>query len=30
VKYIKRNALAGRRFASWDVLNGWLEEPLHG
>lgn len=25
VKYVKRNALAGRRFASWDDLNGWLE-----
>lgn len=26
VKYVKRNALAGRRFASWDALNAWLEE----
>jgi len=25
VKYVKRNALAGRRFASWEELNGWLE-----
>jgi len=25
VKYVKRNALAGRRFASWDELNEWLE-----
>jgi transposase len=25
VKYVKRNALAGRRFASWDELNAWLE-----
>jgi transposase len=25
VKYVKRNALAGRRFSSWDELNGWLE-----
>jgi transposase len=25
VKYVKRNALAGRRFASWEALNGWLE-----
>lgn len=25
VKYVKRNALAGRRFASWDELNDWLE-----
>ena len=25
MKYVKRNALAGRRFASWDDLNGWLE-----
>jgi transposase len=25
VKYVKRNALAGRRFASWDELNQWLE-----
>ena len=26
VKYVKRNALVGRRFASWDALNGWLEQ----
>jgi transposase len=26
VKYVKRNALAGRRFGSWDALNGWLLE----
>ncbi len=26
VKYVKRNALAGRRFASWDDLNAWLEQ----
>ncbi len=26
VKYGKRNALAGRRFGSWDGLNAWLEE----
>jgi transposase len=25
VKYVKCNALAGRRFASWEELNGWLE-----
>jgi transposase len=25
VKYVKRNAMAGRRFGSWDELNGWLE-----
>jgi transposase len=25
VKYVKRNALAGRRFNSWDELNEWLE-----
>jgi hypothetical protein len=25
VKYVKRNALAGRRFSSWQELNGWLE-----
>jgi hypothetical protein len=25
VKYVKRNALAGRRFTSWDDLNDWLE-----
>ncbi len=24
VKYVKRNALAGRRFASWEALNAWL------
>lgn len=24
VKYVKRNALAGRRFNSWDELNEWL------
>lgn len=26
VKYIQRNALAGRRFASWAALNAWLRE----
>jgi len=26
VTYVKRNALAGRRFVSWDVRNTWLEE----
>jgi transposase len=26
VKYVKRNALAGRRFASWPALEAWLEE----
>jgi len=26
VKYVKRNALAGRRFASWEALNAGLEE----
>lgn len=26
VKDGTRNALAGRRFASWDALNAWLEE----
>jgi transposase len=26
VKYVKRNALAGRRFGSWDGLNAWLAE----
>ena len=26
VKYVKRNALAGRRFASYDDLNDWLEQ----
>jgi hypothetical protein len=25
VKYVKRNALAGRRFSSSEELNGWLE-----
>ncbi len=25
VKYVKRNALAGRRFSSWEELNDWLE-----
>jgi transposase len=25
VKYVKRNALAGRRFSSWEDLNDWLE-----
>ena len=25
VKYVKRNALAGRRFTSWEDLNSWLE-----
>jgi len=25
VKYVKRNALAGRRFTSWEELNDWLE-----
>jgi hypothetical protein len=25
VKYVKRNALIGRRFGSWDELNDWLE-----
>jgi transposase len=25
VKYVKRNALAGRRFTSWEDLNDWLE-----
>jgi transposase len=25
VKYVKRNALAGRRFGSWEELNAWLE-----
>src|SRR5438034_6088686 len=25
VKYVKRNALAGRRFASYEELNAWLE-----
>lgn len=26
VKYVQRNALAGRRFASWAQLNAWLLE----
>lgn len=26
IKYVKRNALAGRRFASWEALNAWLAE----
>ena len=26
VKYVKRNALAGRRFATWAALEGWLDE----
>ena len=26
VKYVKRNALAGKRFASWGQLNDWLLE----
>jgi transposase len=26
VKYVKRNALAGRRFASFEELNAWLEQ----
>jgi transposase len=26
VMYVKRNALAGRGFASWDALNAWLGE----
>lgn len=26
VKYVKRNALAGKRFVSIDALNAWLEE----
>ena len=25
MKYVKRNALAGRRFGSWEELNAWLE-----
>ena len=25
VKYVKRNALAGRRFSSWEELNRWLD-----
>ena len=26
VKYVKRNALAGRRFPHWAALEAWLEE----
>lgn len=26
VKYVQRNALAGKRFRSWDHLNAWLVE----
>jgi len=26
IKYVKRNALAGRRFRSWEALNAWLAE----
>src|SRR5207253_3296029 len=26
VKYVKRNALVGKRFASWEQLNEWLLE----
>jgi transposase len=26
VKYVARNALAGKRFASWEALNAWLLE----
>lgn len=26
IQYVKRNALAGRRFGSWEALNTWLEE----
>ncbi|MFQ5793234.1 MAG: IS21 family transposase, partial [Acidobacteriota bacterium] len=26
IKYVKRNALAGRRFGSWEGLHAWLEE----
>lgn len=26
VKYVQRNALAGKRFGSWDALNAWLLE----
>lgn len=26
VKYVKRNALAGRRFATYEELNAWLEQ----
>jgi hypothetical protein len=28
VKYVKRNALAGRRFCSWEELNGWLRPTI--
>jgi transposase len=38
VKYVKRNALAGRRFSSWEALNDWLmtwcvavaDQRIHG
>jgi transposase len=38
VKYVKRNALAGRRFGSWEALNEWLltwcvtvaDQRIHG
>ena len=38
VKYVKRNALAGRRFGSWEALNDWLftwcvtvaDQRIHG
>jgi transposase len=26
VQYVKRNAIAGRSFASWEALSGWLAE----
>ncbi len=26
MKYVQRNALAGKRFRSWDHLNDWLRE----
>jgi transposase len=26
VQYVKRNAIAGREFASWEALDGWLAE----
>ncbi len=26
MKYVARNALAGKRFASWVDLNAWLVE----
>lgn len=26
IKYVKRNALAGRRFRSWEAVNAWLAE----